>query len=82
MTGTLDPYVKYYNETGISKDNGHFVAAYGYSGGATGATGSGTCYYADPSNVENGKFFGKFATSIESMITSINRNAGYYIRGK
>lgn len=82
MTGTLDPYVKYCNETGICKDNGHFVAAYGYYGGATGATGSGTCYYADPSNVEDGKFFGKFSTSIESMITSINRNAGYYIRGK
>ena len=80
-TGTLDPYVKYYKETNILKDNEHFVVAYGYSGGSAGASGSSTCYYADPSNVEDGHFCGKFSTSLESMLTSIDRHSGYYVRG-
>ncbi len=71
MTGRLPNY-------NWASNTGHHIVSIGYAYGFQGLTGYSNVTYNDPH--WNSIYFGKYTTSVTTMVAAINDNAGYYMR--
>lgn len=71
-TGALPNY-------NYQSDTGHYIVAKGYYVAYSGSSSSSTCQYNDPHY--NSNYYGTYTCSMSTMLSAINANSGYFIRG-